>query len=125
MTDESGTGYKRPPGESQFKPGISGNPHGRPKGSRNLRTDLTQMMGKRVAIREDGKRKRISRQKAILLSLFEKAVRGDVKASTAMINMVIKLDPTSNAESAVEEALSEADDEIIADFLRRNQQSNS
>lgn len=27
-------GYKRPPEATQFKPGVSGNPHGRPKGSK-------------------------------------------------------------------------------------------
>ena len=28
-------GYRKPPAESQFKPGRSGNPRGRPKGARN------------------------------------------------------------------------------------------
>jgi hypothetical protein len=125
MTDETNRGYKRPPKDTRFKPGTSGNPRGRKKGSRNLRTDLKQMMRKFVAIREDGKRKRITRQQAMLLSLFEKALRGDVKAATAMINMVIKLDPTSNMDPAADERLSDTDAEIVADFLRRNQPINS
>ena len=31
-------GYKRPPMHSRFKPGVSGNPSGRAKGTKNLRT---------------------------------------------------------------------------------------
>ena len=31
-------GYGRPPEATRFKPGQSGNPKGRPKGSKNLRT---------------------------------------------------------------------------------------
>jgi hypothetical protein len=72
MTDETHVGYKRPPKDTQVKPGTSGYPRGRKKGSRNLRTDLTQMLRQLIAIREDGKRKRITRQQAMLLSLFEK-----------------------------------------------------
>ncbi len=34
-------GYGRPPKAGQFKPGQSGNPQGRPKGSTNLATDLS------------------------------------------------------------------------------------
>ena len=32
-------GYGRPPRHSQYKPGQSGYPRGRPKGSRNFKTD--------------------------------------------------------------------------------------
>ena len=52
---EDDTGYARPPKGHQFKPGQSGNPGGRPKGARNLRTDLTRMMKKHVLVRENGK----------------------------------------------------------------------
>lgn len=125
MTAESKSGYKHPPEEHRFKPGSSGNPRGRSKGSPNLRTDFAQLMTARVPIRENGKPKRITRQQAMLLSLFDKAVHGDVKAITSIINMMIKLDPTSSVETAVDETLAEVDNEIVADFLRRNQPTNS
>lgn len=38
--DDCEVGYGKPPRHSQFKPGQSGNPRGRKKGSRGLRTDL-------------------------------------------------------------------------------------
>ena len=125
MIDESKTGHKRPPEKNRFKPGTSGNPLGRPKGSSNLSTDLTQLMARPVAIREDGKRRRISRQQAMLLSLFDKALHGDVRAINSITSMLIKLDPPSTAEPTREKKLSKLDQEIIEDFLRRNQPANS
>ena len=37
-------GYKKPPREHQFKPGQSGNPSGRPPGTRNRRTIAAEML---------------------------------------------------------------------------------
>jgi hypothetical protein len=118
-TQDSTVGYKRPPRKSRFKRGRSGNPKGRPKGARNLKTDLTALMKKRVAIREDGELRYVSRQQAMLLSLFEKAVRGDVKASGQVFAMLMKLDmqDTAPSEPAV---VTDNDHAIVEDFLRRN-----
>ena len=45
-------GYCKPPKHSQFKPGRSGNPRGRPKGAKNETTILREILNKRIAIRE-------------------------------------------------------------------------
>ena len=50
MSDEPNPGYKRPPKATRFKAGASGNPRGRPKGSHNLKTDLTKLLKKRVTV---------------------------------------------------------------------------
>jgi hypothetical protein len=112
------SGFKRPPKATQFKSGQSGNPKGRPKGSRNLKTDLNDLMKKRIVIREDGEARRISRQEAVLLSLFGKAARGDVRASTTLVNMVMKLNPETSDSSRPSD-ISHNDQHIIDDFLRR------
>ena len=116
---DDGAGYKRPPQTSRFKAGRSGNPKGRPKGGRNLKTDLTALMKKRIPIRQDGEMRQVSGQEAILLSLFEKAVRGDLKASTQIITMLMKIDNRDPAppEPAV---VTDNDRAIVEDFLRRN-----
>jgi hypothetical protein len=121
MTDDMGPGYCNPPKQHRFKPGKSGNPHGRPKGSRNIRSDLTQLMKRKVAVRENGRPRRISRQEAMLLSLYDKAVHGDVRAATNIINMMLEIEPAARADVAHEGTLSQTDKEILADFLRRHQ----
>lgn len=119
MTNDQEGGYNRPPLSGRFKAGQSGNPKGRPKGSRNLKTDLTSMMKRRVQIREDGQQRLVTRQELVLLRLFEQAAKGDTKACTQLFSMIIKFEPKEVpiAESAI---VTEQDQEIIADFLRRH-----
>ena len=117
MGDEA-SGYKQPPKAHRFKRGQSGNPKGRPKGARNLSTDLNEMMTKRISVRENGKKRRITRQKALLLSLFEKGIHGDVRAVASIMSMM-RQQPTWTEQSDME-FISESDRQIIEDFLRRN-----
>jgi len=123
MTDDGKVGYKHPPKSHQFKPGQSGNPRGRPRGTRNLSTDLAEILSRPVTIRENGKERRISRQEAILLSLYNKALHGDVRAATSIINMILRVSP-SKAPTSETASLSEADHLIIDEFLRRYTRSS-
>ena len=118
MTDDDRSGSRPPPRNSRFKPGESGNPTGRPKGTRNLKTDLTCLMRKRVQIREDGQQRDVSRQELLLLRLFERAAKGDVRAANSLINMVMKLTPDTEQQLAASD-VSETDKQIIAEFFRR------
>jgi hypothetical protein len=118
MSNADKPGYKNPPKATRFKPGTSGNPRGRPKGTRNLGTDLTDILKRQVSIRENGKERRISRQEAMLLSLYNKALHGDVRAATAIVAMLTKLAPQPILR-AEPETLPAHDAQIVAEFLRR------
>ena len=48
-------GYGKPPVHSQFQPGKSGNPKGRPTSTKNLKTDLAQELAERVQVTENGR----------------------------------------------------------------------
>ena len=85
MTRSSGVGYGKPPEATRFKPGKSGNPKGRPKGSLNLATDLSAELGEQITVREGGRQHRISKQRALVKSLMAKALQGDVRAFGQLI----------------------------------------
>jgi hypothetical protein len=117
--DDAAGGYGRPPKDSRFKPGRSGNAKGRPKGVRNLKTDLTSILQKRVAIREDGELRHVTRQEAMLLTLYSKAVQGDTKASSQLLTMVTKTEAQDPVPSQPD-VVTDNDRAIVEDFLRRN-----
>jgi transposase len=117
-SDDKKSGYKRAPGNGRFKPGASGNPSGRPKGSRNLRTELKEVMSETVVIRKNGKTKSVRSIKAIFMRLRQMAIEGDLRAIVKLIHTEITLNPVTSTEDAPEEILPENDKAIIAAFLQ-------
>lgn len=111
MSEDSEVGYKKPPKHSRFKPGQSGNPKGRPKGSRNFSTDLKQTLKERVHLNKGGRRKTVSTQLATLMRLREKALSGDARA----LDRYIDLAQTYNDEEVTGAAarLGSTDAEIL------------
>jgi hypothetical protein len=84
-------GYGKPPKATQFKKGKSGNPRGRPKGSLNLASDLTAELGENVTIREDGRPRKVSKQRALIKSLMAKALQGDVRATASLLALYARV----------------------------------
>ncbi len=84
-------GYGRPPKATQFRKGKSGNPGGRPKGSLNLATDLAAELGEQITVREDGRPRRVSKQRALIKSLMAKALQGDVRATAALLALYARV----------------------------------
>src|SRR5687767_13330716 len=70
-------GYGRPPTHSRFRPGQSGNPTGRRRGVRNLKTDVMLTLRTPIKVKEGGRSRTRSTQEGALLVLREKALRGD------------------------------------------------
>jgi hypothetical protein len=110
-------GYGNPPKRTQFKKGQSGNPRGRPKGGRNLATDLAAELGEHVTVREDGRPRRMSKQRALIKSLMAKALQGDVRAVTAFLALyarVITETPEDHGDAIEQDEL-----QILARFAPR------
>ena len=86
-------GYRKPPRATQFKKGRSGNPRGRPKGALNLATDLAAELSEKVTVREDGRSRPISKQRALIKSLMAKALKGDTRAVAAVLALHARVVP--------------------------------
>ena len=81
-TDEP-VGRGKPPRKTRFKDGQSGNPKGRPKGSKNRKTVLTEIAFEKRCITRGGTRLEASNAELLLLLLHKAAVAGNQKALAA------------------------------------------
>jgi uncharacterized protein DUF5681 len=115
-------GYGRPPIESRFQRGTSGNPRGRRKGSKNLKTLIRKAMTASVSIHEGTKTRRVSKIEGVVLRQLQSALTGDDRSAMAVIKMAMQMglleEPTSNA--AEDTALSGADERILEELLARH-----
>ena len=90
-------GYARPPAHTRFKPGQSGNPRGRPKGSRNQLPALHEERLQEIILREayrtikvnDGSRQiSVPMAQAIVRSLAVNAAKGNTRAQRLFSQML-------------------------------------
>lgn len=81
-------GYGKPPQHTRFKAGQSGNPKGRPKGTKNLKTDLEEELREFIVVREGGNPRTVSKQRAMLKSLTAKAIQGDSRAAATVLGLI-------------------------------------
>jgi hypothetical protein len=112
-------GYGRPPKASRFRPGQSGNPRGRAKATKNLRTMLIETLERRVLVRENGRARRLTFKEVIIRGLVNDAAQqspGAVKLLFALVGR----QGDDGGEGVVDSAQQLAEDgEIIENFLRR------
>lgn len=119
MSDrEYNVGYGKPPKHSQFKKGQSGNPKGRPKGSKNFSTHVRETLDLPVPIQEGGKTVQISTQKAALMRLREKALKGDQRALDRLLGLA-QVYSRDELDLTALEQLPETDQAILDRYLAR------
>ena len=111
-------GYRRPPQHSQFQPGVSGNPKGRPTGVKNLATDLEEELSQKILVTEGGKPQQTTKQRAMVKSLMAKALKGDTRAASVLISLILGLEQ-SRAATQSQERLDEDDLDILAAYRDR------
>ena len=78
--EEYRVGDEGPPRHTQFKPGVSGNQNGCPRGSVNLRTRVHQGLRKSIVVNKNGRPTRMPVLDVIANRLLESSMKGDLKA---------------------------------------------
>lgn len=87
QSNEDAVGYGRPPHETRFRKGQSGNPRGRPRNrSRDIPYDT--VLGQMVTIRENGRERRVTAAEAFILQLTQKGLAGDSAAARASLTAI-------------------------------------
>lgn len=113
------TGYKIPPKDTQFKPGKSGNPKGRPKGRKNTYTELSEVLSQKISITMDGKPVKINKRTAILLQAVNRAVKGELRAIQHILPYMLAIDAENEHFDAIRETLSTNDQAILENLKSR------
>lgn len=113
-------GYGRPPRHSRFKAGQSGNPSGRPKGARSLKSDLADELSQMVQVSENGRTLLLSKQQLAVKALSTKAVKGNVPALGKLFDLLRETQGFGEDTAADRNGRLEEDDEaVIASLLAR------
>jgi hypothetical protein len=95
-------GYGKPPKEHRFQPGESGNPKGRPKGSKNTSTLLRKILDRKIEVRTGATVRKVSVREAILIRFAESALKGDTKSAHFLLQ---RYDVAETAQSEVQDIL--------------------
>jgi hypothetical protein len=98
-------GYGRPPAVTQFKPGKSGNPRGRPKGALNkpgfsgerLKTIILEEAYRPIKVSEGGRQVTIPMAKAVMRALAVNAARGQLRSQQLFATLVSETERAKRA----------------------------
>jgi Family of unknown function (DUF5681) len=118
MSDDDIARHKRPPRKGQFQPGQSGNPYGRPKGSKNIRTYVHELLGAKIPVIEGGKTRNIPRVEAIAIQLVNLAAKGDPKGLAAVLSLTREFDEAIG-QARPGAPMQIADIEVMQDIIAR------
>jgi hypothetical protein len=124
---KNGVGYLQPPAANQFRKGQSGNPAGRPKGAKSLRTVIKEAGSKKLSVVEDGKRKKKSKIDLMVTQMFNRAAQGEARFTQMALDQYSNIEnrPAADGNSP---AFEEADLPVIAHIIariRRTTEGNS
>jgi hypothetical protein len=111
-------GYGRPPTSSQFQPGQSGNPKGRPTGARNASSMARTALERMVSIQVKGTWRKMTVRKAAYLRLAERAVAGDAKAFDYLLSLESEEHPPGSDQPESERSAVK-DLAMLQDFFDR------
>jgi hypothetical protein len=91
------SGYLLPPKSGRFTKGQSGNPNGRPKGSKGLANVVLRESRQLVRINGPRGSRSVTKLEATVLQLVNKAAQGDIRSQREFIALVRISEEATNA----------------------------
>jgi hypothetical protein len=112
-------GPGKPPLQTRFKKGQSGNPGGRRK--KQLPALLADALDEPVFVTIDGERRQITKREAIVHQLVNKSTTADLRATKMLFDMMKDAEQKAGvaAPSPEPRPLGEADKEVVRNFVER------
>lgn len=104
------SGYKSPPLHSQFQPGQSGNPGGRPKGAKSLKSVLQDELAQEINLSEQGVHSKVTKLEALAKRLVGDALSGKARPLSELLRQINLHLPDS--ERAEKQDLPASDDDV-------------
>jgi hypothetical protein len=103
--DPKKVGYKVTPIHTRWQKGVSGNPKGREKGHKGLKTDLEAALNARNTLKNNitGKQVKGRNQELAIQRLVERAALGDLKAQALLFPMIMQV-LGSRLQEAIEQS---------------------
>ncbi len=92
-------GYGKPPRSSRFQKGRSGNPKGRPKGSRSAKSLLEQALAAPITISEGGTTKVVEQRMALFKAMVARAIKGDARSAALVVRLMEQLQLTERSKA--------------------------
>lgn len=119
MLDEQKCGFCVPPKEHQYQKGQSGNPHGRPRGTRNRNTIVREQMNHKITLKNpDGGIRRVSAKEGIIAKQVNKALQGNLDSAKWMFELNDAAEAEYEAMSATREQLNRDDKLILQRYVK-------
>src|ERR1700758_5034506 len=84
--------YGKPPRQTRFRKGQSGNPRGRPPGAKNLKTLLNDALNEPVIVTENGGRRKLTKRQAIIKQVVNQSIKGDCPAIKILLGWVREIE---------------------------------
>jgi Family of unknown function (DUF5681) len=109
-------GYGRPPKHTQFRTGNPGS-RGRTKGTKNFATLVMSTLNEPVTVNENGRRKTITKLRASLKQLVNKAAAGDARALQLLLRTARQIDQPDTPDRSM--PIDEADRQVIGQVVAR------